>query len=481
MKLKRWLALSHLIVMLMPIVSGVLLYWIINSYNASTNFMDYISAINKFKTYETALGKQELFSGYSIKDQKFIIEGDEQFVEIELYNAVGQQIYASSSGSILSFSTMAMLYSDLYKIQTGTKAYTLKKPVFKEGVLTGFYKIAIARSDFVQGVNYRTILIVSFFVGIVILVFGVIMMLLNKKLNHPIQLLVDGMNKFADGDENIVDYKERDEVGELISHFNAMKKEIEEKRKIIEEEQKSKEYMISAISHDLKTPLTAIRAYAETMTNEENTNIQKIKAEAKVILSKSDYMKNMIDDLMMYNLMTTQYSMNFVDLEGSELFEMLFSGYGESCEKNQIKLTAEMNVQGRYNADVRQITRVVDNLMANALRYTSDGGHIWMGAFSLGVVLPDWLEVRVIDQIRQWKTHGLLILIQNEGESISENKQEKIFTPFYQSDDSRNKQKWNGVGLGLSIVQLVIEKHEGEVRVFSEGSNTTFACWLPIN
>ncbi|EET84238.1 histidine kinase, partial [Clostridium carboxidivorans P7] len=246
-------------------------------------------------------------------------------------------------------------------------------------------------------------------------------------------------------------------------------------------QQKSKEYMISAISHDLKTPLTAIRAYAEAMINDESLDIKDNKNKALVILNKSDYMKNMIDDLMMYNLLTTEYKMNFVELEGSEFFEMLFSGYDESCTQKKIKLTIDIDVQGKYKVDVRQMTRVVDNLMANALRYTPVDGYICMGAVSLDNEMPGWLKIGTENKTIPWKKDGLLIVVKNQGDGIIDKEKEKVFMPFYQSDDSRNKKLWNGVGLGLSIVKLVIEKHYGEVKVFSEGNSTMFTCWIPVH
>lgn len=478
MKLKRWLILSHLIVMLTPIVSGALLFIIINNYNRNTQLTDYISAISKFKSYETKLAAPDMYNGKSIKNAAFISKEDEGSVQIELYNTVGQQIY-SSDNNIISVLQMENLYSDLYKIQTGTRAYTLKMPVFNNNTLVGFYQIIIARHSFVKAINYRTYAIILSLALAVMAIFISVMMLLNRKLNKPIKLLVDGMNKFAEGKKDTVSYSYKDEIGELIAHFNSMKNDIEEKRKTIELQQKSKEYMISAISHDLKTPLTAIRAYAESLVEEENSSMENIKAKSKIILNKSDYMKAMIDDLMMYNLLTTDYKMNFVELEGSELFEMLFSGYDESCEKKSIKLGIEINVNKKYSVDVKQMTRVVDNLMTNALRYTPSEGHIYLGAFSSDSVLPDWLEEPFIEKIKPFNSNGIVLIVKNEGQSISADEKEKIFMPFYQSDDSRSKKAWNGVGLGLSVVQLVIEKHNGEAKVFSEGTSTVFACWIP--
>ena len=109
----------------------------------------------------------------------------------------------------------------------------------------------------------------------------------------------------------------------------------------------------------------------------------------------------MIDDLLMYNLLTTDYKMNFVEVEGHELFEMLFSGYDEDCEKNEIKLSVDISLQGKYKVDVNQMTRVVDNLMSNALRYTPKKGNIYMGAFSMGdKKLTQWLRRKDIEELK---------------------------------------------------------------------------------
>jgi len=480
MKLKKWLTLSHLILMLTPLISGVLLFMIINHYNHNKDVMDYISIIEKFRVYEEVLNNPDLYKGMVQQDLDIISEREMYNASIELYNIYGQQIYTSSNNQITMFAlSEENLYSNLYKIQTGTKAYTLKKPVFKDGEIVGFYKISISREDFIKGINYRTIMIFLSFIAVILTVFIFVINLLNRKLNKPIKLLVKGMNDFADGKESTVYYEAKDEIGEIIFHFNKMKSNIEEQRMIINEEQQSKDYMISAISHDIKTPLTAIRAYAETMVEDEEGELENIKEKSKVIINKSDYIKMMIDDLMMYNLLSKKYDMNFIELEGNEFFEMLFSGYEEACSRKQIKLSVDISVQGNYRADVNQMTRVVDNLMTNALRHTNEHGEIYLGAFSLNEKFPIWFHRDFIEEIKLWKDNGLIIIVQNQGNAISDSEKSKIFKPFYQSDDSRSKIKWNGVGLGLSIVNLVIDKHEGEIKVISRENNTAFICWIP--
>lgn len=477
MKLKKWLILSHLTVMLAPILTSILLYNLISSYHKKVELNDYINALARFKVYEEKLNNPKLYTDFTMKNIILNIE-DKNTIQISMYNSNGQKLYSSEDGIIYTKSKED-LYSNLYKMTTGYKSYTLKKPVLNEDVLVGFYEITIARQNFIEGVNIKTIIAAVCFVITLTAVFIIIIILLNKKFNKPINLLVDGMSKFVEGDKSYIKYENKDEIGELITHFNIMKNDLEEKRKTIELEQKSKEYMISAISHDLKTPLTSIRAYAESMYNDTDLNISKIKSRSAVILNKSDYMKKMIDDLMIYTLLTSDYKMDFVEVEGNEFFEMLFSGYNKTCEENNINLHVEICIQGIYQVDVTQMMRVVDNLITNAIRYTPVKGHIWIAVFSLDKTFPEWLESEFKDELKLWKNSGCIIIVKNEGSSIQKEELEKIFMPFYQTDDSRNKTSQSGVGLGLSIVNLVLQKHGGELKVFSEKNITTFACWIP--
>ncbi|WP_411681387.1 ATP-binding protein [Clostridium thailandense] len=477
MKLKRWLFLSHLLVILTPILTGMLLYNFIVNYNKKIELNDYLATLGKFKTYEKQLDNPKIYIDPQ-KNIKFIKKEDENTLQISLYNAIGQRLYTSNEDLWIP-QTKEALYSDLYKIQQGYKACTLKKPVFDDNMLVGFYQVTITRENFIEGVNNKTIFAAICFVVVILMVYVTVILLLNRKFNKPMKVLIEGMNDFAKGNISSIKYYNKDEIGELIEHFNNMKEELEEKRKIIESQQKTKEYMISAISHDLKTPLTAIRAYAEAIGNQNDLNLLEIKNKSIVILNKSDYMKKMIDDLMTYTLLTSDYNMEFVEVEGSEFFEMLFSGYDETCERNDIKLFVETCIDGMYEVDVKQMMRVVDNLMTNAIRYTKKGKQIWIGAFSLNYNLPAWIEDEFKEKIKNWKNEGCILIVKNEGEEIKEEEQNKIFKPFYQTDDSRNKTSQSGVGLGLSIVNLVIQKHNGELKLLSQGNSTAFVCWIP--
>lgn len=339
------------------------------------------------------------------------------------------------------------------------------------------------RSNIIKGVNDATIKAIIIFTLVFITVLLCMIKFMNKKFNNPIQMLIKAMKAFPLGEESSIDYKANDEIGELINHFNYMKGEIIEKNNEIEKEQKSKEYMIAAISHDLKTPLTSIRAYAELMNVQEEKNNKYVKG----ILNKCDYMTNMLQDLLMYTILSSNYNMDFVDVEGEEFFEMLFSGYEELCKKNNINYLSEIKVNRNYKVDVKQMIRLVDNLVANAIRHTEKGKHIYIGAFSSQYELPNWVQGDDREKINSFRKSNTVIIVKNEGEEIPKEDIKRIIEPFYKGDRARNIDRKKlgtglekgGTGLGLSIVKLIIEKHGGEINILSsKDRGTLMVCVL---
>ncbi|MEL5864170.1 ATP-binding response regulator [Clostridium cochlearium] len=411
--------------------------------------------ILKFKKglviYKEGKYVNERLFNYATKKLNIIDEKDKDSMKIELYDKNGGRIYSSNNEEEYFFPLdKKQLYSNLYEIIHGFRADTLKKPVFKDGDLIGFYEITIMRSNIIKGVNDATI---------------------------------KAMKAFPLGEESSIDYKANDEIGELINHFNYMKGEIIEKNNEIEKEQKSKEYMIAAISHDLKTPLTSIRAYAELMNVQEEKNNKYVKG----ILNKCDYMTNMLQDLLMYTILSSNYNMDFVDVEGEEFFEMLFSGYEELCKKNNINYLSEIKVNRNYKVDVKQMIRLVDNLVANAIRHTEKGKHIYIGAFSSQYELPNWVQGDDREKINSFRKSNTVIIVKNEGEEIPKEDIKRIIEPFYKGDRARNIDRKKlgtglekgGTGLGLSIVKLIIEKHGGEINILSsKDRGTLMVCVL---
>lgn len=235
--------------------------------------------------------------------------------------------------------------------------------------------------------------------------------------------------------------------------------------------------MVASLSHDLKTPLTVIRTYAEAL--EDHTLSKEEREEYQTILhDKLDHMKQMIDDLSLFTaLQSADNMLHIVQVNGDEFFEMLFSGYEEPCLKKGIALTTELNIRNSYMLDPKQMIRLVDNLMDNSIRYTPNHNRIWLAAISSRETLPDWVFPEFVDDVNAWREDGTVMLIQNEGRGIKHSQLEKIFQPFYQDDSSRGKGATSG--LGLSIAKIIMEKHDGKITIWStENKGTLIACWI---
>lgn len=464
-KLKHYLAFSHLLILVASFLCICLGIKFNIEYNNRTKVKDYLDTTLEFFKYEEIVSEPELYNGANIGKALEGIDLNNDVV-ITLYSKKGTTLYSSAPDNEYRLSTES-LYKDLNEIQYGYNTYTLKKPVFdSDSEIIGFYEISIARNNLKKAIQKNSMITLSTLYFFVILVYIFVLRRINLRLTTPLRAVNKSMNAYAKGNNNVhITYQANDEIGELCRHFNAMKDEIEEGKDVILKEQRAKEYMIATISHDLKTPLTAIRAYAEMLKLSPVMNEAKRQDYLEIILNKSDYMKDMLDDLLTYNLLTMNYQLSLVEVEGEEFCDMLFSGIEATCKAKGIVLTIDIHAEGNYKVDVKYMTRVVDNIVSNAIRYTPQGGHLWLGALSTGIALPEWLEEGCKEKLKAYMIPGLFLIIKNEGKAISEEDKENLFKPFYQGDEARSKKEHKGVGLGLSISKMIMEKHHGAIEV----------------
>lgn len=479
MKLKNYIKISHFLVLIAPILCICIGVKLNIEYNNRTKVKDYLATTLEFFKYEEIVSDSGLYNGADIITALSGVALNEEVV-ITLYDKTGNTIYSSAPNNEYRLS-MESLYKDLNEIQYGYNTYTLKKPVFdiQENII-GFYEISIERANLKEEIQKNTLVTLSALCLFVGLIYMLVLRRIYIRFSRPLQRVSQCMSEYAKGDNNVyMDYNANDEIGQLCRHFNVMKDQIEESKRAILEEQKTKEYMIATISHDLKTPLTTIRAYTEMLKLGNITEKQKKEAYLEIILSKCDYMRDMLDDLLTYNLLSMNYQLVRVEVEGEEFCEMLFSGIEATCKVKDIALKIENKAHGNYKVDVKYMTRVVDNIVSNAIRHTSPGGHIWLGAISTNESLPDWVDESCKIILKGYTCPGLFLIVKNEGRAINEKDKDKLFKPFYQGDEVRSKKEHKGVGLGLSISKMIIEKHKGAIDVvpIKDVGNIMF-CYL---
>lgn len=469
--------LSYLVVMILPLIAAYLLFAWINSFNNDLQVSEYVSSSAELQAVITTLDDPALYHS-NVKTEP-IDQIVNENMSITLYNGDGLVIYTSNPIDMGRYATRGELYKDLYDLGQGYRAYTYKQPVFEGQQVVGFFDIKMARDQWVSGVSDRSWLMLTIFAVFFSLIYFIVIWSVNRKLSKRLSGLMNEMGAFAAGGKPQRIQTNNDEIGALTKRFYEMAEQIHESQEVIEQEQHQREYMIATLSHDLKTPLTSIKAYAESLDKETAlTEIEQMEYR-QVIIDKSDFMKQMLDDLLTYTLLqSSSYQMELVEVDGNEFFEMLLSDYEPLCKDKNLELEVVRDVTGLYQVNPKQMIRVVDNLMSNAIQHTNEGKHIWLAAISEGDSLPDWLYEFVTYAFNV--AENSYLIVQNEGKGITTDKMAYIFDPLYQTDQARSKKDANGTGLGLSITKQMIEQHGGSIQIFSkEEIGTCVICSLP--
>lgn len=253
------------------------------------------------------------------------------------------------------------------------------------------------------------------------------------------------------------------EIGDVCKDFEEMrlilKKTSEDK---IQSDKEEKE-LIRNISHDLKTPLTAIKGYVEGLRDGVADTPQKQAKYVKTIANKVNDMDKLIDELTIYSrLDANRILYTFIKLDVSDYFD-------DCCDEIGTELDAagiELNYRNHINnpvmiaADPEQLKRVINNIISNSVKYMSEDrkGKIDIDLYDEG----DYVHVVMADN----------------GKGIAGKDISRIFERFYRTDESRNS-KQGGSGIGLAIVKKIVEDHKGKIWAESvEGEGTTMHLYL---
>ena len=219
---------------------------------------------------------------------------------------------------------------------------------------------------------------------------------------------------------------------------------------------------VANASHELKTPITAIRGLTETILGDDEVEKDTLIHFIERVHSQSLRLSQLVGDLMAISrLESTQASEEFTRINFSDLVRQAVKAAQTPAEVAGHKLEAEIHEGDIEIMGERQnLSQLVDNLIDNAIKYTPDPGNV---------------------SVKLWQEGGTAILeVKDTGIGISPQFQQRVFERFYRVDKARS-QSLGGTGLGLSIVKNITEKHGGSVSVNSQlGNGSTFTLRLPI-
>ncbi|NUU76087.1 sensor histidine kinase [Paenibacillus xylanilyticus] len=485
MKLKYWLMIAFLIVMLLPVAAGWALFSLYNYYNEQLAVTEYVELSGRLAPIEQVLSEPGLYRLQSADAYATLSKLANEQVNFDLYLPSGIRVY-TSGGDTWSAGAYTVrgseLYRDLYDMQTRHRTFTLKKPVWEKGELVGIYEITMLRGEWLKGISIRTTWVIGSAAVFFILLYGTVLWLLSRKLFRPMRQLMGRMHAFAQGEIPMNDVPiRRDEMGTLLQQFDAMQEEVRQTQAEVEKEQQEKELMVASLSHDLKTPLMSISAYAEALSVDTSLEPLERQEYRDVLFGNVERMKRMIGELEMYTALgSSESEMAMVEVEGEEFFDMLLGSYGELAEREQIDVRTVVCTNHLYQVHPEQLMRLTDNLINNALRHTRTNGVMGLGVIASDQPLPEWIMPSLDLELNEYRAGATLILVQNEGPAIPKEQLGRIFEPYVQHQNQEENGYAGGSGLGLSIAKRIAIRHGGDMRMWSsEGYGTLAACRLP--
>ena len=303
-------------------------------------------------------------------------------------------------------------------------------------------------------------LLVDMFIAIfVILIFTSLMLTnwIHKGVFEPVKQLNVAMKKIKDGNfDYMLSSDSKGEIGDLYRNYEDMRLRLKETTEEKLQQEKQNRELISNISHDLKTPITAIKGYMEGILDGVADTPEKMDKYIKTVYNKANDMDRLINELTVYSgIDNNRIPYNFHRINVADYFGDCVEEVGLDLESRGIELNYSNLVEAdtMIIADPEQMKRVINNIIGNSVKYMDK---------KKGVI-----DIRILDEV-----DSVRIEIEDNGKGIAARDLPKVFERFYRTDASRNSSK-GGSGIGLSIVKKIIEDHGGYIWATSkEGEGT---------
>ncbi len=481
MKIKTKLMISFCIIIFVPtLLAGVAITAFCNFQmhaieqndgikNASAySIINSVQMLNRYTTSDFEKIKMAAkFTPEKLDDQEFLKELNESLSQKYSYLVVrnGKNIsFNGSHGNKNILKSLAEYGST--EPDSGTGSYIEDK-----------YGILVKQADFqnVNGEDSTAFIITSmegtvpemrrFVIGTVVAI--VLILLLTafmmifwtyRSLITPIRKLQVAAENVRDGNLDFsVDGGGEDEIGLLCTTFEQMRQRLKDNAEEKLRNEMENKALISNIAHDLKTPITAAKGYAEGIIDGVANTPEKIDKYVRTIYNKTNEMDMLINELTLYSKIdANRIPYNFAKINVAEYFKDCVEEIGLDLEAKGIALSY-------YNyaladtviiADPEQMRRVVNNIIGNSIKYMNKS--------------EKFINIRIKDV-----GDFIQVEIEDNGQGIAQKDLPYIFDRFYRADASRNSAT-GGSGIGLSIVKKIIEDHGGKIWTTSkEDSGTT--------
>lgn len=440
------------------IVSGIVLLWMLRSSMIRDAYGEAMMvATESFSRFESLLDRYDsegLDTGIKIvykQDNNWrnvIYNKGEEIYNLTVFTEEDLQRvgYQVDSGMVSTEKREELLYDDgryiVHYKQMGS--YTFYR----------LYDITDAYQKFRQYMIYFVIISLG-----IVAVAVLITTLVLRRVLSPLGSLTDAASDMAEGDyTKRVEVSSKDEIGILAGRFNEMAEAVEENSRRLTESEYKKTLMMGNLSHELKTPMTAIAGYAETLLTTKLTEDQKNEA-LYYIYSETSRLGRLSKKMMQLLSLSDGEVVEKKCIYTEELLESISDTVSVRLKEKGVQLITECDAEKIYT-DEDLLKDVIINLVDNSIKASAPGKRVWVSV------------------------HKNVLSVRDEGIGIPEEELGAVTEPFYMVDKSRSR-KEGGAGLGLSIIKLIVEKLGGTIEISSkvgEGTEITIEnCYSDVN
>lgn len=274
---------------------------------------------------------------------------------------------------------------------------------------------------------------------------------LAKFFTKPIMNIISASKRIAEGDFSVeITYSSNDEIGVLGETINDMARQLDKIEKLRKE-------FIANVSHELKTPISLIKAYAEVVKDMKSCDEKDKELYLGVIIDESDRLNNIVEDILYLSKMESGYSdLVYDSFSLSEVLEYVIEKLSYFISNRKLNIVIEKETEDFFvYADKNKIYQVFYNIINNAINYSHEGGEITLKTYKLN----GFLRAEIIDN----------------GIGIPKESIPYLWDRFYKVDKSRKREQ--GTGLGMAIVKNILQAHRFQYGLESEVNKGT-VVWI---
>ena len=320
------------------------------------------------------------------------------------------------------------------------------------------YNIKLSNNEYIflntalEDVNSTTSILTSqliYIVLIIILFSSLVSIYLSKILNKPIINITNEAKKLASGNKELNIPKSN------IKEINDLRDSLYYAREEINKTDELRRDLLANVSHDLKTPLTMIKAYAEMIRDINKDDEKKRTENLNIIIDETDRLTILVNDLLnLSKLEDNKETLDITEFDLVELINNIIKKYDIIKETENYKFILDLPKKTLVSGDINKISQVIYNLINNAINYTGD-------------------DHKVTIEVKE-KKKTYLVSIKDTGKGIKETELNNIWDKYYKNEKNHKRNKV-GTGIGLSIVKNILDKHNFKYGVKSTlNKGTTF-------